>query len=144
MGSDAGVEHLDDLLDERGPDGRVTLGEGVHPQQHGGAHDLRVQGLADSRGVGEDEPALELLLRTVVDALVRELAEARVDAVDGIAVGHELLERPPSGGDAPAGLLGQHDLRALAGDLDDILEREGLAVGPYVHVHSSGHPDMAR
>ena len=89
---DAPVEPLDERLRDDRPAARVAVGVDVDASRHGRADRLDRRGLADAGRVVVHEVALELR-----DLLVRrfdlaELADARVDAVHGLAGGDLLLE----------------------------------------------------
>ena len=94
---DVRVQEPDQLRAHRGPHARQTARQRRAEQDHHRAHDLDRQRLAHARGVREDQVALHLAQLGVVDALLRQRAEAGVDAVEHLAARHRLLERVARG-----------------------------------------------
>jgi hypothetical protein len=88
---------------------------------------LMRQGLAHAGGVAADQVELELLELVRGDDHGGELAEARVDAVDRAALGHDSVHHGPVLGHQGEGALVQDDALA-SGDARQQGGGEGLSI----------------
>ena len=134
---EAALEAQGEMRDRRPAHAGRSLREARELQGHRQADDRRRKRFADTRRMREHEIALQRREVRLADAHARELPEARVDAVDGLALRHDGLDRPGSRLDlAPAALVERDGGAAIdpapvgktdgAGDQHDILGHSPL------------------
>ena len=95
-GGDAGVEQGGVALGDLGAHAGAAGGQGLQPQQHGGAHDLALDLAARARGVAADQRALQLL--PLLDAgcawwRARRIRSRRRSAVPGSSASPSITAR---------------------------------------------------
>ena len=127
---DAAIEEIKKLIDRLGPDPRASGRQGVRAKEEHGAGDVHGEWVADAGGVAAQQVVLELHQVAARNALLREVAEPGIDAVDGsVAIrdlGDELCRRANE-------LLGgavEGDGRVTPGHADDVRDREAVPVDP--------------
>ncbi len=98
----------------------------------GGPHGVYPQGRSDAGCVTPDEIDLKLIELAGRHSHIGELSEAGVDAVDGFARRHCLINQTAASLEAGQRVAAQHDARfGRARDLDHIVDREVLATERY-------------
>jgi hypothetical protein len=117
---DAGIDEGQQAVDHLDPRRRVVAGEGIGPQQHGGAADFLGKRLAHAGGMRADHLGLEQRDMVDADAGVLQEADAGVEAVH-----HRRFVMHPVGLDVGAA-FGQRVARGLRqADLDGSIARHG-------------------
>src|SRR5262249_27441547 len=76
-----GVEERDQPLDDDGTYAGIAAREARDLERDHKTHDFIGEKLADARGMGEHEIALQMLQLVVRDARLRELSETGVDSI---------------------------------------------------------------
>ena len=125
-GVDPVIEEEEQGVDDRGPDAAEAFGEDVGAKQEHGADGGVRERIAEAAGMAADEVALQVLKLGGIDADVRKLAEAGIDAVGGFAAGEEGID--DSAGSLDAGERGgiEGDGAGFKRHLGDGVEGEGL------------------
>ena len=90
-GHDVAVQAFRQQVDGLGPDAAMALQEAVDAGGHEGAGLVLRQGLTHTGGMAADQVELEQLELVRGNDHRGELAEARVDAIDRAALGHDAV-----------------------------------------------------
>ena len=125
---DIGVEQADQPLQQQRADTGVALAERVGAEQDRGAHDIFGERIAHPGRVALDELALQFFYLIGGDHHIAQLPEAGGEAVDLVAAAQQPLDEGAAAVDAGAGAVPEDHATAAAGDLDDLLNGEILAV----------------
>jgi hypothetical protein len=126
-GRDAGVQQVEDALNEVGPGAGMAPAEAGGLDEHHRANDIVGQRFADAGGVGADEVVLDIAELFGVDADAGEGAEAGVDAVDRLFAGGVLINDGAGAVDAADGVVAECDGAMVAGDVGDFFDGERSA-----------------
>ena len=122
------VQHADDQLRKDRAHPARAAQQHVGAQQHHRPHGVDGQRFSHAGCVAADQIQLQIARLVGLDAHMRQLAEARVDAIDRVAPAHGGLDGPAGGSDARQSLRRDRHGRDAAGDGDDVRDREGMAV----------------
>ena len=121
------VQAVCQQADGLGADAAVALQQTVDASGHEGAGLVLRKRVAHARGMAADEVQLEQLQLVRCDDHRGELAEARVDAVDRAALGHDAVHHPPIlGHHSEGGLVQDHGF--ARGDARQQRGGEGLSI----------------
>ena len=113
------------------------MGVDVDPPRHRAADVLLRRRVADAGRVVVDEVALEVLDLLVGQDDLGELPDPRVDAVHDLVGVDLLLEDRAAGADPLERLRRELDLLSVAGDADEVRDRQRRAVQDDGHVDDS-------
>lgn len=106
---DSVVQEEEECVDHFRADAAEAFGQDIGAEQKHGSDGSVGKGIAEAAGVAADEVALEILEFGGIDAHVRKLAEAGIDAIGGFAASEE-------GIDDGAGGLNAGQSRGIEGD----------------------------
>ena len=122
------IQHLDDQLGQRRSHAARAAHQHIGAQQHHRPHGIHRQRVTHARGVAANQIELQRSRLLGLDPHVGELPEPSVDPVDRVAT-------PGGGLDGAAGcahrserMRSDGDGHAMAGDCDDVRDRQGTAV----------------
>jgi hypothetical protein len=113
-------------IDNFGTNAAEAPGEDVGAEQEHGADGRFRERIAEAAGMAADEIALQILQLGWIDADIRQLAEAGVDAIGGFAAGEEGVNDGAGGLDAGEGGGIQLNMAEFERNLRDYVESERL------------------
>jgi hypothetical protein len=126
-GMDTAVEHESEGLGDAGADATVSEREGVGAEGHHDAGFGFRERLAEAAGMAADKVELEAIDGVIGNTYFAELAEARVDAIDGSAIEGDAAHDFARLLHLSDGGLGYADLYGMVRNGGDFGEFEGLS-----------------
>ena len=123
-GRQAGVEQRHLLVDEQRAGTRSAHRQAPGAQQEHRPHDLALDRLAHAGGMRADERDLELAVRSWGITVSAERAEPGGDAVDRLIAGDEAVDERRRPDHLLTCRVGERDGRVVAGDGDDVGDRQ--------------------
>ncbi len=133
-GCDSGVQQLRHDAHEKRPDPAVACGERACSQQLHGADHLALDEGPHSRGMAVDECLLDAHGFLGGDPVACQGAESSRNAVDVAVLVDSVLDDRERGRHAAVDLVGDLDQSAVAGDVDDLFDGQGLWAESHVRV----------
>ena len=104
-GMHAAIQQVDEALQRPQGDAGEALRQHIRPQGHRRAHDWNRKRVADAGGVTAKQVDLQLGERVARNANLGEVAEPRIDAVDGLVAARERVDDGARRGHARARLV---------------------------------------
>ena len=124
----AAIQKIEEQVDRLGPDARSPGCEGVRAQEQDRAGDVPRERVADAGRMAAQEVELQPGEIASFDPHLREIAEPGVHAVDRLVTVGELGDDLRGGADPLLGAAIEGDRDVATRDVDDVRDREALAV----------------